>query len=238
MAGILKIIFGPNLLLAATAASTMLTLWMIFIWVPTETEQGNIYRAVFFHAPLAWVSMVSIIGVSVASLAYLKFKDVRWDRLAVAMAESGVVAGALMLISGMLWAKPQWQTWWTGEAKLNTALIMFFIYVAYLMFRAYYPAGAQRQRLAATIAVIGAVDSLIVYVAADLWERAHPPIIVGPASGEGEFASEFGLTVLVSLVTFSLIYCLVVSERYRLRSAEDALAELKRRVGSMAGAGA
>jgi heme exporter protein C len=139
-----------------------------------------------------------------------------------------------MLLTGMVWAKPVWGTWWTGEAKLTTALIMFFIYVAYLMFRAYYPAGAQRYRLAAIIAVIGVVDSLIVYAAADLWERAHPPIVIGPAAEEdNQFAPQIGLTLLASVIAFSLTYALVVYERCRMRSAEDDLAELAKRKESL-----
>jgi heme exporter protein C len=233
----LRAIMNRNIFLAVTLGTVLLTLWMVFMWVPTETNQGAVYRVLFFHVPLAWVSMVSIVGVAVASLAYLRFKDIRWDRLAVAMAETGVVCGALMLLSGMIWAKPVWGTWWTGEAKLTTALIMFFIYVAYLMFRAYYPAGAQRQRLAAIIAVIGAIDSVIIYIAADLWQRAHPPIIVGPAaSDEGEFASEFGLTLLVAVVAFTLVYAFVASERYRIRAAEDDITDLRRRGEDLEGA--
>lgn len=233
----LRAIFSRNLFLAVTAGMTVLTLWMVFIWAPTDTAQGNISRSLFFHVPLAWVSMVSIVGVAAASLAYIRFKDIRLDRLAVAMAETGVVCGALMLFTGMVWARPVWETWWTGEAKLTTALIMFFIYVAYLMFRAYYPAGAQRQRLAAVIAVIGAVDSVIIYVAADLWQRAHPPIIVGPAADkDSEFASQFGLTLLVAVIAFTLIYSYVASERYRIRGAEDDVMELRRRADAAEGA--
>jgi heme exporter protein C len=229
-----KALTSRNLLIALSAASFALLLWMVFLWAPTETNQGAIYRSVFFHAPLAWVAMLGMAGVSIASVAYLKTKDVRWDRLAVATAETGVVAGALMLLSGMIWAKPVWGTWWTGEAKLNTALIMFFIYVAYLMFRAFYPPGAQRARIAAIIALIGAIDSVIVYVAADLWARAHPPIVIGPAREEsGEFASEFGLTVLAGMVAFSLLYALIVMERYRSRADEDDVADLRRRLDSM-----
>ncbi len=234
----LRAIFNRNLFLLATGAATILALWMVFVWVPTETAQGAVYRSLFFHVPLAWVSMVSIVGVALSSLAYLRFRDIRWDRLAVAMAETGIVCGALMLLSGMVWARPVWGVWWTGEAKLTTALIMFFIYVAYLMFRAYYPAGAQRQRIAAIIAVIGAIDSVIIYVAADLWERAHPPIILGPAAGDdGQFASEFGLTLLVAVVAFTMLYVFVASERYRLRRSEDEVVLLRRKARSAEGAG-
>ena len=147
-------------------------LWMMFAWVPTDINQGVIQRILYLHVPSAWASMVAIVGVAVASVVYLMSKDERWDRLAVSMAEVGVMFGAVMLISGMIWAKPVWGVWWTGEAKLTTALILFFIYVAYLMFRAYFPAGDQRMRLSAIIAIIGAIDAPIIYYASVLWQES------------------------------------------------------------------
>ena len=170
-----------NALIAAAAAFIALTMWMVFAWVPTETNQGAIQRALYVHVPIAWVSMVAIVAVAFFSVFYLVTGRERWDRMGAATAETGVVFGALMLITGVVWARPVWGVWWTGEAKLTTALILFFVYVAYLMFRAYFPPGTQRRRLAAVIALIGAIDAPIIYWAANLWAEAHPPLIVGPA---------------------------------------------------------
>ena len=112
-----------NLLLVASSVTVALTLWMVFFWVPTEANQGAIQRIVYFHVPVAWGSMLGVILVAVASVAYLLTKRQIWDRVAVATAETGVVFGGLMLLSGMLWARPVWGVWWTGEAKLTTALV-------------------------------------------------------------------------------------------------------------------
>ena len=98
--------------LGLTAALMVLTLWMIFLWVPTEINQGNIQRSLYFHVPVAWTAMVAIVLVAVASVLYLKTRDEKWDRLAVAGAETGVIFAALMLITGMVWAKPVWGVWW------------------------------------------------------------------------------------------------------------------------------
>ncbi|MGB1748691.1 MAG: cytochrome c biogenesis protein [Dehalococcoidia bacterium] len=163
-----KILSYLDPLLIVSAALMALTLWLIFLWVPTETNQGAVQRILYFHVPVAWGSMMAIFVVAGASFAYLWKKNEKWDRLAVSAAEVGVVYGALMLLSGMIWARPVWAVWWTGEAKLTTALILFFIYVAYLMFRAYFPPGTQRQRLSAIIGLIGAIDTPIIYFAANL----------------------------------------------------------------------
>ncbi len=227
-----SILRTSNLLLISTASLMVLTLWMVFFWVPTEANQGNIQRILYIHVPVAWASMLAIIFVAVASIAYLRTKNEVWDRLAVATAETGVVFGALMLITGMIWARPVWGVWWTGEAKLTTALILFFVYVAYLMFRAYFPPGAQRQRLAAIIGVIGAIDTPIIYYAANLWSQAHPPSIVGPSSdAESAFSGEFGVTLTVATLAFTFLFLYIARERFSTRETEDALVEIRRSLG-------
>ena len=218
-----------NALIAAAAAFIALTMWMVFAWVPTETNQGAIQRALYVHVPIAWVSMVAIVAVAIFSVLYLVTGRERWDRLGAATAETGVVFGALMLITGVVWARPVWGVWWTGEAKLTTALILFFVYVAYLMFRAYFPPGTQRRRLAAVIALIGAIDAPIIYWASNLWAEAHPPLIVGPArDSDSALSADIGLTLLVGVVAFTLLFAVILVERYRIRRAEDDVTALRR----------
>ena len=218
-----------NALIAAAAAFIALTMWMVFAWVPTETNQGAIQRALYVHVPIAWVSMVAIVAVAFFSVFYLVTGRERWDRLGAATAETGVVFGALMLITGVVWARPVWGVWWTGEAKLTTALILFFVYVAYLMFRAYFPPGTQRRRLAAVIALIGAIDAPIIYWASNLWAEAHPPLIVGPArDSDSALSADIGLTLLVGVIAFTLLFAVILVERYRIRRAEDDVTALRR----------
>ena len=216
-------------LLILSAALMGCALYLIFIWVPTETNQGAVQRILYFHVPVAWGSMLGIFVVSASSILYLWKKDQKWDRLAVSSAEVGLTFGAMMLLSGMIWARPVWAVWWTGEAKLTTALILFFIYVAYLMFRAYFPPGAQRQRIAAVIGVIGALDAPIIYFAANLWSQAHPPLITGPAAdADSTLGSELGIVLLIATFAFTLLFVYMVQTRYKIRRSEDDIVELKR----------
>ena len=212
----------------ATLLAMAFALWMMFVWVPSDINQGVVQRILYIHVPVAWVSMVAIVGVAIASVLYLATKKEHWDRLALSMAEVGVMFGAVMLISGMIWAKPVWGVWWTGEAKLTTALILFFINVAYLMFRAYFPPGDQRMRLAAIIAIIGAIDSPIIYYASVLWQEAHPPLIVGPiAEEENLVAAQIGLTLLISVIAFTFLFFSLLTARLGLARMESEYEVLK-----------
>ena len=213
---------AQTVLHVTTLVAMGFALWMMFVWVPTDINQGVVQRILYIHVPVAWVSMVAIVGVAAASVLYLVTKNEAWDCLAVSMAEIGVVFGAIMLISGMVWAKPVWEVWWTGEAKLTTALILFFIYIAYLMFRAYFPPGDQRMRLSAIIAIIGAIDTPIIYYASVLWQEAHPPLVVGPiAEEENLVAAEIGLTLLVSVIAFTLLFFSLFVARLGLARMEN-----------------
>ena len=125
-----------NIFIIFTGIIVVIDMWMIFIWVPTEINQGAIQRILYLHVPVAWGSMAAICIVAFSSIMYLYKKSEKWDRIALSAAESGAIFGAMMLFSGMLWARPVWGVFWTGEAKLTFSLILFILFIAYLMFRA------------------------------------------------------------------------------------------------------
>ena len=205
-----------NLYLIISGAAVILSIWMIFMWVPTEINQGLVQRILYVHVPFAWASMVAIIAVAFASLMFLRTKKTYWDNLAQSLAEVGVVCAVVMLFSGIVWAKPVWGIWWTGEAKLTTALILFLIYCAYLVFRNYFPPGDARNRIAAIIALIGAIDSPIIYYAAQIWQENHPQAVVGPlATQESSLSSEMVITLLTSVLAVTLMFIGIVWVQYQ-----------------------
>mgnify|MGYP003964172237 FL=1 len=192
-------------------------LWMIFWWIPIDISQGPVAKTVFIHVPLAWCSMIAIIIVAFSSIYYLFSKKIFWDNLAQSTAEVGVMFGVLALISGIIWAKPIWGVWWTGEAKLTTTLILILIYAAYILFRSLYTNSIQMKNIAAIIAVIGAIDSPIIYFAANLWQEAHPVTVIGPLSREeSSFGADYGITLLVSVIAFTLLFVLLTQLRYKV----------------------
>ena len=211
--------------MVASALLMALTLYMVYMWVPTEQNLGVSQRIFYFHVPLGWIGMVSIIVVAVASIVHLYTGKQKWDDLAYSTAELGIIFASLILITGAIWGKPVWGVWWTWDAKLTTTLVLWFIYVGYLMVRAYGPAGTQGRRFASVIALIGAVDAPIIYKATDWWRSAHPERNV-----PSDLNEQMALTLLVSVVTFTIIYAYLLMERYSLRRSESDLDELHQRL--------
>ncbi len=224
--------FARDAVFAASAGLMGATLYLVFFWVPTELNLGVSQRIFYFHVPLGWLGMLSMVLVSIASLMYLLTGKEKWDNLAYSTAELGVVFASLILITGVIWGKGDLGWWWTWDAKLTTTLILWFIYVAYLMVRAYAPRGSQGARYGAVVALIGAVDAPIIYMATVWWRTAHPELNTGPLAEEIDAlgSGKIYTTLLVSLVAFTALYVSMLMERYSLKKSETALDELHRSV--------
>ncbi|MBI2965517.1 MAG: cytochrome c biogenesis protein CcsA [Chloroflexi bacterium] len=226
-ARVLRDVSARSAWLVINAALMAVSLWMIFLWVPTEANLGVIQRALYFHVPVSIIALGAIILVAIGSVAFLVSGRPRWDWLAHASAETGVLFGGLALVTGSIWARPIWNVWWTWDAKLTTTLILWFIFIGYLMLRAYAPPGRQGARLSAVVGIIGAIDAPIIYYAADLWRTAHPSRVTGPGAS-GSLESEMALTLLVSTITIVSLYAYVLVERFRVRRSEAEVAELSK----------
>ena len=111
----------------ASLISMVVTLYMIFMWVPTELNLGVSQRIFYFHVPLGWLGMLSIIVVAFSSIMHLVTRKAKWDSLAFSAAELGVIFASLILVTGSVWAKGDLGSWWTSDAKFTTTLVISFI---------------------------------------------------------------------------------------------------------------
>ncbi|MGH9198434.1 MAG: cytochrome c biogenesis protein, partial [Acidimicrobiia bacterium] len=161
--------------LAVLAAFGMLAgVGLIFFWVPTEEFQGVVQRIFYIHVPAAWISYLAFAVVLVASIAYLRRGSQRWDDVARSSAEVGVVFCTINLVTGMLWGRPVWGTYWTWDPRLTSMFVLFLIYVGYLVFRSMATDQTRGARIAAVIGIVGFVDVPIVHFSVTWWRALHP----------------------------------------------------------------
>jgi heme exporter protein C len=220
----LKIAFLPLATLILLPASMV----AIFGSAPTERLQGDVQRIFYLHLPLAWISYLAFFIVFVCSIAYLTRRTPRWDRLARASAEIGVVFTTLMMISGSLWAYPIWGTWWSWDARLTTTLVLWFIYLGYLMLRSYVPDEQRGARYAAVLGIIGFVDVPIIHQAVAWWRTLHPESVM-LASGGPAMPAAMLQTLLLALLAFTLLFGWLLQQRFRLEQLRAELRELQER---------
>lgn len=208
-----------NILLGLGFALMITSLYLVFIYVPTEKEMGIIQRIFYFHVPLAWVAFLAFFIVFITGILYLWKRDSKWDILSYASAEIGVVFTSLVLVTGPIWARPEWGSWWTWDARLTSSLILWFTYIAYLLIRSFAGEEEKGARFAAVIGIVGFINVPIVYLSVDLWRTQHPPELVSYLEGS------MLLTLLVSITTFTILYCLLIMRNV---SMKNAVAEVKR----------
>ncbi|MDY6893096.1 MAG: cytochrome c biogenesis protein CcsA [Chloroflexota bacterium] len=212
-----------NILLGLSFILMTATLYMVFIFVPTEEAMGVIQRIFYVHVPLAWVAFLSFFVVFICSILYLWKRSTKWDILARSSSEVGIVFTSLVLITGPIWAKPVWGVWWTWDARLTATLVLWITYIAYLLIRSYTAEEARGARFAAVIGIVGFVNVPIVGLAITLWRTQHPPAII---FREG-IAPPMLLTLLVSITAFTVLYALLVVRSFSSKNLEAEVKRLK-----------
>lgn len=174
-----------------------LALYMVFIYAPTEAQMGVVQRIFYFHVPSAMTSFLAFFIVFITSIQYLRTRQEKWDQLALSAAELGVVFSLIVLITGPIWAKPIWGAWWRWEPRLTSMLIMFTMFVAYLMVRAYGTRPLQTRRLAAVLGIVGFVNVPLVHFSIELWtpeQQLHPQqVSLDPHMAYTKYASNLAL---------------------------------------------
>ena len=150
---------GTRILGGIIAVGTPLLLLLAFIWSPEDDVMGDAVRLLYVHVPIAIITYVAFSLTAAGSVAYLWKGSRWWDTVAHSAAEVGVVFCGLTLVTGSIWGRPTWNTWWEwGDVRLVTTLVMFLVYVGYLAFRRVPADPGVRARRAAVIGIIGALQ--------------------------------------------------------------------------------
>jgi len=207
-----------------TTLAMLASLYLVLVWVPTEKTMGVIQRVFYFHVPSAWVAFLAFAVAAVAALLFLARRQEHWDRVEVASLELGIVFSTVALITGSIWARPIWNTWWTWDPRLTTTLVMWIYYVASLLLRQMVDSPERSARFGAVLAIVGFVNVPLVFLTIRLWRTIHPVLFTTEGFG---LAPEMLLTLLISLGTFTLLYFCLLTARVRLESLQARLAQLR-----------
>ena len=223
-----------NIYLGFISLSSVLmvgSLYMSLIWAPTEITLGDSQRIFYIHIPLAWLGMLSVIILAVFSIAYLITRNIKWDNLAYSTAELGFILITLVLVTGMIWSKAEWTVWWTWDPKLTTTVILWFIYLAYIMLRKYGPSDLRGASYGAVLGIIGAIDVPMIYMAANWWSSAPPELNIGPLSDQSSSVnSEMMMTLLVSLIAYTMLYIIILNEKYVVKKGTNLIDETYKKI--------
>lgn len=203
-----------------TFINLAIALWMALYYAPTEKTMGDAQRIFYFHVPSAWIGFLAFFIVFVSSVMYLLKGTRKWDVLALSAAEIGVVFTTLVLVTGPIWAKAAWGTYWTWDARLTTTLILWFIYIGYLTLRSTVD-DIRKARLAAVLGIVGFLDVPVIYLSVTIWRTMHPTLLISETGG---LEATMRTTLFVALASFTLLFALLLAARVRLEQKRDGLA--------------
>jgi heme exporter protein C len=187
-----------------TLVGLLTTALVALFVVPADAAQGDVQRLLYVHVPAAWLAFLSFGVVFLASVAYLRTGRIRWDRVAVASAEIGVLFCVLTLALGSLWGRPVWGTWWTW----------------YLSLRSVADSPSRRAQWSAVVGVVGFVDVPIVHMSVVWWRSLHQEAtVIRP--GTPTMDPSMLTALLVGTVAFSVAYAYLMAVRLRIGRLED-----------------
>lgn len=201
----------------ACVAGFLYTMNLIFFGTPLA--EGPLYfnqKIFYYHVPCAFMLFASVIVCGIAGIKYLRGREERWDDVCYAAAEIAVVFGAIVMVTGVIWAKPAWGKWWVWDARLTSALLVWMTMIAYVLVRKY--GGAGSERLASGLGIFAMINIPLVYASTKLWNTNHPSTNTVP-SLDPKMRAALWLSVLL----FTAFFVLLLRLRIDARRAERRL---------------
>ena len=197
---------------------------LIVFFTPVEVVMGPVQKVFYFHISAAWAGMLSFILGAVAGAGYLTSRRISWDWLSAAAIEVGLVFAVIAILSGMIWARPIWNTWWVWDPRLTTTTIMALIYLAYFILRAGLTTPEARARLGGVYAILAVMTVPLTFFSIRLFRTIHPVVIATGGDGSAFNMTPRMLTALfVSLFVFSILLAALVWHRFRLAQWQNDL---------------
>ncbi|MDX2468986.1 MAG: cytochrome c biogenesis protein CcsA [SAR324 cluster bacterium] len=203
-------------------AGLALSGYIIFLWVPTESSQGYVQKIMYIHLPGVWITFVAFFITFLGSIGYLWKRQEKYDILALASAEIGVVFCTIGLVTGSIWGKPTWNTYWTWDARLTTTLILLLIFIGYLLLRKFVDPGEQQARFSAVVGIIGFLDVPLIHQSVSWWRTLHQTSTMFSRKPSSVVDPNIAMTVWISLAAMTLVFIWLLLKRLKIENEQRA----------------
>jgi len=203
------------------------SLW-VFVFAPTETEQGFVQKIMYIHVPSVIVTYLAFFVTFAFGIAYLWKRLLVFDRIAKVSAEIGLIFCAMVLLSGAIWGRPTWGTYWVWDARLTTTLLLFLIFLGYFLLRLSVQDREKEARFASVLGIIGFLDIPIVHKSVEWWRTLHQPSTlfkVEEGVAKPAMPPELLYPLLASMFAMLLFYGYLLLLRWQMEENQDQLHE-------------
>lgn len=217
------------LILILSIIFVLVSIFLIFIYTPSHEIMGDVQRIFYFHVASAWISYLAFGVTFIASLLYLKSKNLKWDTIALDSAEIGIVFCTLAITTGPLWGKAVWGTYWKWEdLKLFMTLVLWLIFIAYLALRANAKSKIIKANLSAVFGIIGFFVIPLSFGANRIWQQYHPTVI---ATSQGSLQSSMGITLGISVIALTFLYIYLLLTKIEVDKMNESIDKIKQKIG-------
>jgi len=193
---------------------------------PDDFVQGDLVRIMYVHVPMAWLMYLSFGITAVGSAMYLWRRSQWWDLVAASSAEIGVLLCGLALVTGSIWGRPTWGSYWEwGDARLVSTLVLFLIFVGYLAVRQIPAETHLRSRRSAIVGLIGAVNIPLVHFSVEWWRTLHQDATILTPDFDPKLDDLMLFTLFLAMVVGTLMYSWMLLHRFRMAWLEEQLLE-------------
>jgi heme exporter protein C len=225
----------------AAGVSLIIAMGTIFFYAPVEQTMGNVQRIFYFHVGSAWVGSLAFLVALVGGVMFLLRSERKWDTMTMASVEIGLVFLSMAIVSGSVWGKPAWNTWWLWSPRLTMVTIMWLAYAAYFMLRGAIDDDEKRARFSAVYVIVAFITVILTFASIRILRDIHPVVFGGAAEsaqGAAEGLQEFSgldstkmvITLNVTVIAFTLTFSAWLLNRIRLQRLTDQAVMLKSRV--------
>jgi len=186
---------------------------------PADYQQGDSYRIMFIHVPAAWLSMLTYMVMAGGAFVFLVWRIKLADMLAKCCAPLGAAFTALTLITGSLWGKPMWGTWWAWDARLTSELVLLFLYLGLIALRGAIDEPQRAGRATALLALVGVVNIPIIHFSVEWWNTLHQPASLTRMDGPAIHPAML-TPLLLMIAGFTVYFAAVLLQRLRCEILE------------------
>ena len=184
---------------------------------PKDYQQGDAVRIMYVHVPSAWLASFLYFSLAMSCVFYLVWKHPLADLVSSSIAPIGALFSALTLVTGSLWGKPMWGTWWVWDARLTSMLILFFFYLGYILLSNAFERKIDGSKTASVLAIVGLINLPIVKFSVDWWHTLHQPasiIKIGGPSIDDKML--LPLILMIFALSFFSIYMVILNVKTKL----------------------